>query len=59
MQLRGHFTCLDCQGPPGPRPTSTYLVAAIASTTLGPSDKPFFYSASNQPTDLGQFGRPF
>lgn len=59
MQLKGHFTCVNCQGPPGPRPTFTYLVAAIAYTPSGPSDTPFFYSASGQAANLAQFGRPF
>ncbi len=59
IQLKGQFTCLTCQGPPGPRPTFTYLVAAVAYTPIGPSDTPFFYSASSHATNLTQFGQPF
>jgi hypothetical protein len=59
IQLRGQFTWTG-DGPPGSQPDRfTYLVAAVASSPAGPGDTPFFYSASNHPTDLAQFGTPF
>jgi hypothetical protein len=59
IQLHGQFTWTG-DGPPGSQPNRfTYLIAAVASSPTGPGDTPFFYSASNHPTDLAQFGRPF